>query len=102
MTIAKLVDALQITEDAARIVLGLMRGTINPFSVPATEAWRRQCYNDPDPKRADTILHAINATIGAYGTEPIRGNYVDRYHQDIVAEYCNTGDTYSATILYDA
>lgn len=100
-TVARLTQALEITEEQAATVIGLIRGTVDPFSVPATDAWRRQCYHEPDPKHADTIMHAIDATIGAYGLEPVTGNYVDRYHQDCVACYCNTGDTYTPTILRD-
>lgn len=102
LTRARLIEALQITEAQADQVLGLIRGTVDPFSVPAVDEWRRQCYHEPDPKRADTIMRAVDAVLGTYGTEAIRGQYVDRYNQDIVAEYCNTGDSYAATILYDA
>jgi hypothetical protein len=37
-----------------------------------------------------------------FGVEPIRGKYWDNYYGDTVALYLNSGDTYNATLLYDA
>lgn len=50
----------------------------------------------------DAALDYANTLVEGHGVEAIRGDYhVDGYYQDIVALYVNTGDTYSATILYD-
>lgn len=49
----------------------------------------------------DKALEAANAALRGYGTEAIQGAWQDRYYQDIVAVYVNTGDTYNATVLYD-
>ena len=71
---------------------------------PAVVSWAEQCTHDPRESSqayAECLLCAINAELGGYGVEPIRGRYVDRYHQDIQAVYVNLGDTYDTTILYD-
>jgi hypothetical protein len=45
---------------------------------------------------------ALNELIGGFGVESIRleGSW-DSYYGDSAAEYINTGDTYSATIVHD-
>jgi hypothetical protein len=44
-------------------------------------------------------LEAINELLGLYGTEAIRGEWQNGYWCDIVAAYCNTGDTYALTVI---
>ncbi len=44
-------------------------------------------------------LEAINDLLGAYGVEAIRGEWENGYWCDIVAAYCNMGDTYATTVL---
>lgn len=44
-------------------------------------------------------LEAINDLLGLYGTEAIRGYWQNGYWCDIVAAYCNTGDTYGTTVI---
>lgn len=44
-------------------------------------------------------LEAINKLLGLHGTEAIRGDWQNGYWCDIVAAYCNTGDTYALTVL---
>ena len=44
-------------------------------------------------------LEAINKLLGTHGTEAIRGDWQNGYWCDIVAVYCNTGDTYSLTVI---
>ncbi len=44
-------------------------------------------------------LEAINKLLGMYGTEAIRGEWQNGYWCNIVAVYCNTGDTYALTVI---
>lgn len=44
-------------------------------------------------------LEAINSLLGMHGTEAIRGEWQNGYWCDIVAAYCNTGDTYALTVM---
>jgi hypothetical protein len=97
-TVARLCEQLQITAEQSDQVIGLIRGTVDPFSIAGTDAWRRQCYHEPDPRKPETRMHAIDQVLGTYGTEAI---WSSRSCTQPAAEYCNTGDSYAATILYD-
>ena len=44
-------------------------------------------------------LEAISKLLGIHGTEAIRGDWQNGYWCDIVAAYCNTGDTYALTVI---
>lgn len=44
-------------------------------------------------------LEVIDKLLGTYGTEAIRGEWQNGYWCDIVACYCNTGDTYAVTVM---
>ena len=44
-------------------------------------------------------LDLIDALLGTYGTEAIRGDWQNGYWMDIVACYCNTGDSYDLTVM---
>lgn len=44
-------------------------------------------------------LDAINRLLGLHGTEAIHGKWQNGYWCDIVAVYCNTGDTYALTVM---
>lgn len=92
-----LIACLGITRAQARKVRGLIKGTIDPESVEGTAAWVRQCFNRPD--RASLVMHAIDTTIEAHGVEAL-GPTIDRRFTPAF-EYCNTGDTYAATIIRD-
>lgn len=45
-------------------------------------------------------LEAIDKLLGTCGTEAIRGEWQNGYWCDIVATYCNTGDTYALTVIH--
>lgn len=45
-------------------------------------------------------LEAIDKLLGTHGTEAIRGEWQNGYWCDIVAAYCNTGDTYALTVIH--
>lgn len=55
----------------------------------------RRTRNVPENDR----LEAINELLGLHGTEAIRGEWQNGYWCDIVAAYCNTGDTYGTTVI---
>lgn len=44
-------------------------------------------------------LEAINTILETHGTEAIRGEWQNGYWCDVVAAYCNTGDTYALTVI---
>lgn len=55
----------------------------------------RMTANLPENDR----LERINELLGLHGTEAIRGDWQNGYWCDIVAAYCNTGDTYGTTVI---
>ena len=67
---------------------------------PDTHAYARSCYNDPYAShmwRVTMALHAIDRALGTYGVESLG----PRDTMDPPPyEYCNAGDTYSATLIY--
>jgi len=53
-------------------------------------------------KSIDKVLDAVNEAIDGFGVEAIRSEKAwDNYYGDSVAFYVNTGDTYSASVVYD-
>jgi hypothetical protein len=72
---------------------------------PRTLAWRQSCYHDPlvgAESRAEVRMKAADELLGTYGVEYIRGRRSwDRYWYDVVLLYCNAGDTYAPTLLYN-
>lgn len=55
----------------------------------------RRTVSIPEQNR----LEAIDGLLGTCGTEAIRGQWQNGYWCDIVAAYCNIGDTYALTVL---
>lgn len=47
----------------------------------------------------DDRLEAINKLLEMHGTEAIRGDWQNGYWCDVVAVYCNAGDTYDTTVI---
>jgi hypothetical protein len=45
-------------------------------------------------------LERIDKLLGTCGTEAIRGEWQNGYWCDIVATYCNTGDSYKLTVMH--
>ena len=99
-SVARLERELNVSHEAAMRIRGLMDGSIDPETSPAVEHWIWQCYNKPT--HHEMVMTAINEAMDAYGVEAIEaadGSWIDNCHLNIKACYCNTGDTYAATIL---
>lgn len=95
---ARLVSKLGITQEQAETIRGLIRGEIRTLGndqFPESNKWFDSCHHQP--KRLDRILACINEVMQGHGIEAIWGN--DTYWP--AADYINTGDTYSATILFN-
>jgi hypothetical protein len=100
-TTKRIADELSVTDEQAKRIRGLMDGSIDPETSPAVQAWLRQCHHRP--RASELIMCAIDEAFETHGVEAIRtkGTWIDNYHLDIRAVYCNTGDTYAATVLLD-
>lgn len=89
-----LVEQFDMSEARASYCVRLTKGEIADEHLPGrTQAWLRQCYHRPSAR--ELAHHAIDVLIGGFGVEAIQSD------GDILATYSNTGDTYSATVLYD-
>lgn len=68
---------------------------------PQTEAYRRQCYNDPLATRMwrrTLVLHALDTIMETYGVESLGEGEHPTYAPPY--EYLNAGDTYATTLVY--
>ena len=90
-------NGLQVCRDTARRIRGLMDGTVNPETSLAARAWLRQCYHRPSDD--ELVMAAIDEALGTFGVEALEGEWIDNYHQNIQAVYCNAGDAYAPTVL---
>lgn len=90
-----------VDRDKAQRIRGLIKGTIEPDTYASVKQWVNSCYNRPAD--VELIMSAINEELECYGVEgvSIEGVYINRYWSDTLALYCNGGDTYHVTILYD-
>jgi hypothetical protein len=79
----------------AQRILAMIRGELDPREESEQcDRWVRQCYNEPS--RAEQVLYAADELLGTYGVE----GCADDDGRDGVS-YCNTGDTYAATLFLD-
>lgn len=99
-TRAKLVEAFG--EEKGNALYEVLKGIKQPEDYPKVKAWIEACYHTPT-NRAELKMKACDEILETCGVEAIESpSYqVDRYHHNIVATYCNTGDTYDVTILFE-
>lgn len=77
-------------------------GRDDPLKYGPVAEWWLSCYHEP--RKLDAIEHAVDHLLSTHGIEAISadsGAPWSYYYGDIVALYCNTGDSYGGTMLYD-
>lgn len=85
---------LNVSNETAKTIRKLMDGRLVPEEVSEpTKKWVQSCYNEPS--EVEKIMSAIDFVLETYGCEVI---FIDGYP---AMEYCNTGDTYAMTVMYD-
>jgi hypothetical protein len=92
---------LNFGEEDGNKLYEVLKGIKPPQEYRKVEAWVRQCHNEP--RSEEMKLCACDEILNTCGTEAIRAPdyHIDHYHLDIVAVYCNTGDSYAKTILFE-
>lgn len=107
-SVNRLCATFRIDRPQARLIRALakavhdrdtLRDLVNA-KCPATAQYAHRCYNDPfqgEGWRRTMMLHAIDEILGTFGVEPL--GPVDM-RDGPPFEYCNTGDSYAATIIY--
>ena len=102
ITIALVQERLGLAFGKAKQIVGLIEGTIDPSTFASVQAWVKQCYNEPS--QPEQVMCALDEILETFGVEAVtvEGAWVDRFHGNIVATYCNSGDTYDATVVYDS
>jgi len=93
-----LIDALNITQEQAQTVRGLIRGEIRTKDAgcfPKANAYFAKCHREPE--RLARILECLNEVLEMHGVEAI--GECRTYGPP--AEYLDAGDTYTATLLFD-
>ncbi len=101
-TLARMIETFGTEQGTTAYRLMKYRGEC--YMHPDVVSWAQSCYHDPrvNPQAyGSCLMLALNAVLGTFGVEAIRGRHVDNYHGDIQAEYLNTGDTYAVTLLLD-
>ena len=101
-----------LTEDNAKLIRklakveysgSLLEDTINKHC-PETARQVSRMYNNPYANqlwRTTVALHAIDRLLGTYGVETIDPVNTDNMFTGPRFEYCNAGDTYATTLIYD-
>lgn len=82
---------------AAALLHDILNGKHDPREVDRCDAWVRQCFNEPS--LVEQQMAAADGLMECHGVEAIlsEGSY-----GECLMSYVNTGDTYAATLVYDA
>lgn len=100
-TLGNISTLLNVDKERARIIKKLIKGDIAPETFSNVKTWVNQCFNYP--KLLEMIQEALNQVLGAYGTEPVENydNWINSFYHYINYIYCNNGDIYQNTIIFD-
>lgn len=86
--------------DTAIQVRRLLDGRDDPESFTKVAKWVAQCFNRPSD--TELIMAACDEVLDTCGVEAIRSEQEwDRFWGSTVAVYCNNGQSYDPTVLYD-
>ena len=109
-TIQKLQESFDLTDREALTIIAIVRGRLDPWDYPDHPWWKDAMnpyvYLDMSRHgvRAEARMAAIDKILHTCGVEAIEnedGGFDDPYWGSAIALYCNAGDTYAPTILYD-
>lgn len=86
---------LNVDRVKATAIRDVMTGMLDAESFPGVANWVRQCYNRP--WKSELKMAAIDEIMETHGVEAL--GKINEYTPLYV--YCNTGDSYKATVVYD-
>jgi hypothetical protein len=101
-SVKRLVDALKITPEKAMIARGLIQGIVRTKDeklFPKSNKLFNRCHHPM--WRLDRILECLNELLEMHGVEYVSNGEQQMDGSHIVAEYLNSGDTYSMTLLFN-
>lgn len=107
-TIQRLQESFDLTDREALTIIAIVRGRLNPWDYPDHPWWKGTMdvhrYSRSRNTRIEARMAAIDKILRTFGVESIQiedGDFDDPYWDNTIALYCNAGDTYARTILYD-
>lgn len=81
-----------LDDNQRKQVRDLIHGRINPLKYTSVSQWNKQCFHPITWH--DATMKALDEVLETFGVETI-------WHKGKVkAEYCNTGEAYTPTIVY--
>jgi hypothetical protein len=100
ITVKSIQENFSLEKKKAIYVHNLINGKIDLQKEESVKKFFKSCYCRP--KNDEIIMLIINNILGGCGVEAIMiEEYFDDYYQNIIACYCNMGDSYKPTIIYD-
>ena len=90
-TIKTLVEVLKINANQAKAIRSLIKGDTCPLDYQSTKKYHKMF---PSADADMLILCAINEILETFGIEHIKDGNIN-------FDYCNNGDTYKPTIVYN-
>lgn len=81
-----------------KTLFGLLSGEVSVNTFKSVQSWVAQCYNRP--ARRELVMCAADELLGTCGVEATSQEDGD-YNRGPRFTYCNTGDSYVCTIVYD-
>ena len=98
---AKIAATLQIELATARRIRKILKGQEDPRTVEQTDAWVRSCYHEPAWR--EQAEHAVDVLLETSGVEAAFATGGRKSQRIGWPEftYCNAGDTYATTIVFD-
>ena len=87
----KTLETIAPDRETAKQIRGIIDGSIDPETIPATAQWVRDCYNRPSDN--ELRMHAADVLLGNFGVEAFETRHGG-------CEYSNAGDAYAATLIF--
>lgn len=98
---AKIAAELRIDDATARRIRKILKGDEDPRTVDRTDAWVRSCYHEP--RWREQAEHAVDVLLETHGVEALFATGGRKSQRIGWPEftYCNAGDTYATTLVFD-